>query len=194
METQTNKFPPVLIWTAGIAIILFCAAGIAAIMGWIPNSKGLQSDNAAPISLEKSQPEVPKPTKAKVQSDSQSRVAANTQPARVKCAECATIVSTREVETKGEGTGLGAVGGAVVGGLIGNQVGGGRGKDVATVVGAVGGVIAGNEVEKRARSTKSYAVTVRMNDGSSRVIHMAKAPTWRNGDNVKIVDGAIHSN
>ena len=44
----------------------------------------------------------------------------------------------------GVGTGLGAV----VGGLLGNQVGGGRGKTLATVAGAVGGGYAGHQIEK----------------------------------------------
>lgn len=39
--------------------------------------------------------------------------------------------------------------GAVVGGLIGNQVGGGRGKTIATIAGAMGGAYAGNEIAKR---------------------------------------------
>lgn len=39
--------------------------------------------------------------------------------------------------------------GAVVGGLLGNQVGGGRGKTIATIAGAMGGAYAGNEIAKR---------------------------------------------
>ena len=38
--------------------------------------------------------------------------------------------------------------GAVVGGVLGNQVGGGKGKTLATVAGAVGGGYAGNRIEK----------------------------------------------
>lgn len=37
--------------------------------------------------------------------------------------------------------------GAVVGGLVGNQVGGGKGKTLATVAGAVGGGYAGNRIQ-----------------------------------------------
>ena len=119
-------------------------------------------------------------------------------PARVAtvatCAECGVIESVREVAAKGQGSGLGAVGGAVVGGLLGNQVGGGRGQDVMTVVGAVGGAVAGNEIEKRVKTTKSYSITVRFDDGSSRVISEANAPTWRAGDKVKVINGVIQSN
>ena len=52
----------------------------------------------------------------------------------------------------------------------------------------------GNEIEKRVKSTKGYEVTVRLIDGSIRVIHQTNALTWRTGDHVKIVDGAIRAN
>jgi outer membrane lipoprotein SlyB len=58
----------------------------------------------------------------------------------------------------------------------------------------VGGAVAGNEIEKRVRSTKSYEITVRMEDGSSRVLNQASAPSWREGDKVKVVNGVIQSN
>ena len=190
METQVNKSPHPLAWIAGIAVILFSAAGIAAIMGWIPTSFGHPSDNAA---LEKSstntasKPAAPKAQTAPV------NVASNV-PSPAKCADCGVVESTREVATKGEGTGIGAVGGAVVGGLIGNQVGSGRGNTAATAIGAVGGAVAGNEIEKRVKSSKGYEVTVRLDDGSSRVISQTNPPTWRTGDHVKVVAGVIQSN
>jgi outer membrane lipoprotein SlyB len=81
-----------------------------------------------------------------------------------------------------------------VGGVLGHQVGSGRGNDVATVLGAVGGAVAGNQIEKSARSTKSYEITVRLDDGSSRVINEANPPAWRTGDKVKVINGLIQSN
>lgn len=195
METhviKANKSPHPLIWAAGIAVILFCAAGIAAIMGWIPTSIGGASDSAAVTKLEKPQTNTAKPVAAKAHTAPVH--VANNVPARVTCAECGVIESTREVNRGGEGSGLGAVGGAVVGGLLGNQVGGGRGNQVATVVGAVGGAVAGNQIEKSVKSAKSYEITVRLYDGSSRVINEANPPAWRTGDHVKVVDGVIRSN
>jgi outer membrane lipoprotein SlyB len=44
------------------------------------------------------------------------------------------------------------------------------------------------------KSGTSYESTVRLEDGSSRVISQASAPTWRSGDRVKIVNGVIESN
>ena len=197
METQANKSPHTLFWIAGIAVTVFSAAGIAAIMGWIPTSTSSPADSVVvakpPVTSAKSsiassntvQAREDARERAREQAHEDARAqrraqapvqVADATPAKWKCAECGVIQSVREIETKGEGTGLGAVGGAVVGGVLGHQVGGGRGQDVATVVGVVGGAVAGNEVEKRVKSGKSYEITVRLEDGSSRVIHEASAP------------------
>jgi len=93
------------------------------------------------------------------------------------CHSCGTIESVQAVQEQGEGSGLGAVAGGLVGGLLGNQVGGGNGKKAMTVIGAVGGGLAGHEVEKRARSTTSYDVRVRMEDGSVRSFRRAEPMT-----------------
>jgi len=193
METRTTRISPVLIGTACVALILFCAAGVAAFMGWLPNSNAARDSvmSDAPATLT-SKPAVAKARPAAERSAPMQRAA--NAPAKAACAECGVVESVREIDTKGEGSGLGAVGGAVAGGLLGSQVGGGRGKDVMTVVGAVGGALAGNEVEKRVKSTRSYSITVRFDDGSSRVISEANAPTWRAGDKVKVINGVIQSN
>ena len=187
METQTKTVPSSLMWVAGVAIILFSAAGIGAIMGWIPTSMGQSGSSsvASPSVAEKA----PVPVQRQVTEQRHSNV-----QAAVRCSQCGVIESTREIVSKGEGGAMGVVGGAVVGGLLGNQVGGGRGKDLATIAGAIGGGYAGNEIEKRNNSTKSYEVTIRMDDGSSRAFNAGSASSWRSGDHVKIVDGAIRSN
>ena len=182
METKATKSPHTLFWIAGIAVTVFSAAGIAAIMGWIPTSTSSPGNNAA-LAGRSTVPAKP-------------AARAYSAPAQVAaaCAECGVVESVREIETKSEGSGIGAVGGAVVGGVIGHQIGDGRGQKIATVVGAVGGAVAGNEVEKRVNTTKSYEITVRFEDGSSRVIHEASAPSWRTGDRVKVINGVIQSN
>ena len=60
--------------------------------------------------------------------------------------------------------------GGVIGGILGNTVGRGRGKTATTVVGAAGGAYAGHEGEKMLRAGKSYEVTIRMDNGSTRVV------------------------
>ncbi len=198
-QTSTKKSLHPLIWVAGVALILFSAVGVGAFMGWIPTADGGINDKAA---LEQQSANTVAPTPAPVtkhvpavRHTAPEQMASNA-PSRNerRCSECGVIESVREIQTKGQGSGLGAVGGGVVGGLLGNQVGGGHGKDAMTVVGAIGGAFAGNEVEKRAKSTTSYATTVRFDDGSSRVISEASLPTWRSGDKVKVIDGVIRSN
>jgi len=186
METRANSSIHPLMLATGAAVILFSVAGIAAIMGWIPTSLGHPGDTAAleKLSTNTASPPAPKAHTAPVHS----------VPAKAKCAECGVIESVRQVEQRGEGSGLGAVGGAVVGGLLGNQVGGGHGKELMTAVGAVGGAVAGNQVEKQMKSTTSYEITVRFDDGSSRVISTANAPAWRPGDKVKVINDTIQSN
>ena len=209
MRTQmfrTGGAPPVaLIWIAGIAITLFCVAGIAALMGWIPSSMGGAQDAAQRAAAAKPVDKpVDKPAPAaaaRVRSEAPPRSAAALPAAKpvaavapAPCAQCGVIESTRVVTVPAEGSGIGAVGGAVVGGILGHQVGGGRGRDVATVAGAVGGVIAGNEIEKRMKTGSSYEVTVRLDDGRALVLHEANPPTWRVGQKVKVESGAIVAN
>ncbi len=194
MATEVSKYKSsqLLAITVGIAVILFCVAGIAAIMGWIPTSIGGTREGAVVSNTEKPVKKTVQPVPAKVKTaPAPGQVASNA--AIAKCGNCGMIESVREIAAKGEGSGLGAAGGAVVGGLLGHQVGGGSGKQIATVVGAVGGAVAGNEVEKRVKATKSYDISVRLDDGSTRVINEDNPPSWRSGDRVKIVDGAIRA-
>jgi uncharacterized protein YcfJ len=57
-------------------------------------------------------------------------------------------VQTKEIQSKDDNRLIGTGVGAVAGGLLGNQVGGGKGKTLATVAGAVGGGYAGNQIQK----------------------------------------------
>ena len=115
-----------------------------------------------------------------------------------------TITHTRPVkdEHRVAGTALGAV----VGGLLGNQVGGGRGKTVATVAGAAAGGYAGNKVqqgmqerdtyttvEQRCRTVtdtsekiEGYKVKYRLQDKVDTV-RMDHAP----GDRIPVKDGQL---
>ena len=207
MDPTPGKSPHPLMWIAGIAIIAFCGAGVAAIMGWIPTSLG-KPDESTLTQLDK--PAAAQPAPSRLQSDrdrererdqererARERAARNAPPpvaVAARCAECGVIQSVREIETKGTGTGIGAVGGAVVGGVLGSQVGGGDGKKVMAVVGAVGGAVAGNEIEKRVKTTKSYEITVRFDDGSSRTFTQATQPSWHGGEKVKVIGGVIQAN
>ncbi len=102
------------------------------------------------------------------------------------CRDCGVIESVQTVTRKGEASGVGAVAGGVLGAVVGNQMGKGNGRKAMTVLGAVGGGVAGNEIEKRSKSTTVHVVKVRMDDGSLRTIEQAASA--RAGDRV-IVEG-----
>lgn len=100
------RSPPLLAWIVGIAVVLFCMAGIAALTGWIPDSiggvvgkTGIDATATVPVKAASSSP-------AKSQSAAAAAI----------CAYCGVIVSMRDVAVSGEGSGLG---GAVV---TGNEV------------------------------------------------------------------------
>lgn len=107
------------------------------------------------------------------------------------CHDCGVIESVRAVTKKGEGSGVGAVAGGVIGAALGNQVGGGNGRKAMTVIGAVGGGVAGNEIEKRAKSTTVHQVTIRMDDGSVRTLEQASAPAV--GARVQVEGGKLRA-
>ena len=84
--------------------------------------------------------------------------------AKARCAGCGTIESIREIDSHGEFNDLGAVGTAAAGEYA------------------------------RVKSNKSYAIAVRLFDGSSRVINDASPASWRLGEFVIVIDGANRSN
>lgn len=207
-QGKPSTHHPLMI-AAAIAIILFCLAGTAAIMGWVPSSLGgssstselTPSDRAAlasrladsdtPAMAAHSAP-LPEPAPLAQRAPAPVQLAAAT-PERKRnwCGNCGNVESVREIKTRAEGSGVGAVGGAVLGGLLGNQVGGGNGKKLATVAGAVGGAVVGNQVEGRMRATTSYEVKVRLDDGKQRTFHLQNLNGFSTGDRIKVVDGAL---
>lgn len=114
-----------------------------------------------------------------------------TASAATICKTCGTVIGVRTVEARGEGTGAGAIVGGVLGGVLGHQVGGGRGKDVATVAGAAGGAYVGHQTERNMKSATRYRVDVRMNSGKRRTFTYASAPAYRVGDPVTVNSGKM---
>lgn len=107
------------------------------------------------------------------------------------CAHCGVVESVQAVQHKGQASGAGAVAGGVLGGVLGHQMGGGKGRTAMTVLGAVGGGLAGNEVEKRSKSTTSYRVKVRTDSGALRTVEQATAPAV--GQRVRLDGSSLHA-
>jgi outer membrane lipoprotein SlyB len=105
------------------------------------------------------------------------------------CATCGVVRSIQYVEEKGQSSGVGAVVGGVAGGVLGHQIGSGRGNTVATVAGAAGGAYVGNKVEQNKKKKSYYNVTVKLDSGKTKTVTSSSAPTVKEGDRVKILDG-----
>ncbi|MDR3100695.1 MAG: glycine zipper 2TM domain-containing protein [Paraburkholderia sp.] len=112
-------------------------------------------------------------------------------PQQAACASCGVIEGISETRQEGHGTGIGAVGGAVAGGVVGNQFGSGNGRTAMTLLGALGGGLAGNSVEKHLRSTTSYSVRVRMDNGKMRYFTYHEAPPFQQGQRVRVEHGTL---
>lgn len=114
-----------------------------------------------------------------------------TRTAASACQDCGKVTSVAVVEKKGEGGPIGVIAGGVAGALLGNQIGGGTGKTVATVAGAAGGAYAGHKVEEHVRTTKVWAVKVRMDSGQERSFQFEQDPGYKAGDAVRLSGTSI---
>lgn len=111
--------------------------------------------------------------------------------AMAKCDNCGTVTSTKSYKVKGQGTGVGAVTGGVLGGVLGHQVGGGRGKDIATVAGAAGGAYVGHQTERNMKARMKHQVVVKLETGASRTFTFNSTTSYRVGDRIKVDQGKL---
>ena len=120
--------------------------------------------------------------------------------------DCHDETVTRQAPVKDEHQLIGTVAGAVVGGVIGHQIGGGTGRDIATLAGAAGGGYAGNRIQKnlqdkdtvtsteqkcatvydRSEKRTGYEVRYRL-DGKEATVKMDHDP----GDRIAVRDGKL---
>lgn len=107
-------------------------------------------------------------------------------PVAASCGDCGIVTAITAIKQKPDGSGAGAVIGAAAGGVAGHQVGGGRGKDVATVIGALAGAYAGNQAEKSIRAETVYKVAIRLDNGGSREITVKDASNLSVGSKVRV--------
>src|SRR5881275_2307641 len=63
--------------------------------------------------------------------------------------------------------------------------------DLVTVLGAAGGALLGNQIEKTARATKQWELTVRYDNGSTQVFTSQEQPFWHQGDRVRYYEGKL---
>jgi len=203
VKPASNRLHP-LVAGAAIALILVSLIGVAAMTGLLPSSNSTNAPQQQAMQQQEPPAQVlaaqPEPVSAKpvvqqaqaarpAQQPMQQVAPAHRQAAAV-CNSCGEVVAVRAENHTPSTSGVGIAGGAVVGGLLGNQIGGGTGRTLATIAGAVGGGYAGNEVEKRARTTTTYVVDVRMDNGQVRSFPQNG---WNVGDQVRVVNGHLQA-
>jgi outer membrane lipoprotein SlyB len=199
-----------LMAAAAASVLLVSLVGIAAITGILPNSHGTAAPAAsaplanasaptlttglgstAPVAAAPQHHTAPHKTHT-TQTTSNVNGPITVAHAQQVCSNCGTVESVRAItQHVQQGSGIGAVTGALLGGVLANKVGGGDGRKLATVAGAIGGGFAGNEIEKRTRTSTHYEVRVRMEDGSIRTFTPSGEPGWNTGDHVRVVDGNL---
>lgn len=166
-----------LVAGAAAAVIIVSAVAVAAIGGYLPGSKADTQEAKADTKNPRTAASQP--------------AAKHKAPVRVAsaCTDCGVIVDVKEATVMGKGTGVGAVAGGVAGAVIGHEIG--DGSRAGTAVGAVVGGVAGHQIERNARSTKRYDISVRMQDGSVKVVSSDTPPAWRPGDKVRLQNGVV---
>jgi len=108
------------------------------------------------------------------------------------CGNCGVVEAINVVQVKGDGSYVGMIGGGLIGALLGGQVAHrGTGRTAAQVAAAAGGAWAGNEIEKRVRSTRHYEVVVRLSNGGTQVVSFATQPQLSVGTRVRVENGNL---
>lgn len=102
-----------------------------------------------------------------------------------------TVINVRSITIERDQTsGVGAVAGGAVGGVAGSAVGGGTGRTLAIIGGAILGALAGNAVEDQVGKKDGLEITVRLDNGETRVIAQeADLPIMMN-QRVQVISGA----
>jgi uncharacterized protein YcfJ len=87
----------------------------------------------------------------------------------------------------------GAIVGAVAGAVLGHQIGGGSGRDAATVLGGAAGAAVGSQVGRGTTVTDAvYRITVQTDSGIVRYYDVPAAGELRVGDRVRVDNGVIY--
>ncbi len=102
-----------------------------------------------------------------------------------------TVVAVRPIVIQNDrSSGAGMLAGGALGGVAGNAVGGGTGRVIATVGGAILGALAGNAVENRVGRNSGLEITVRLDNGETRVIAQEADVPLSVGQRVQVISGA----
>jgi outer membrane lipoprotein SlyB len=112
------------------------------------------------------------------------------QAQREQIVRTGTVTGVRPITIENDkSSGAGLIAGGALGGVAGNAVGGGTGRAIATVGGVILGALAGNAVENRVGTTSGLEITVRLDNGETRVVAQAADVPLSVGQRVQVVSG-----
>lgn len=86
-------------------------------------------------------------------------------------------------------SGAGVAAGGALGGVAGSTIGGGRGSVLAAIGGGLLGAMAGNAVENRMGKRQGLEITVRLDNGETRVIAQEADVAISAGQRVRLISG-----
>jgi len=206
MEATKRLHP--LLTAAAISVTVFSAVGIAALTGLLPHSSSSTRESQpavgtpAPHAAIEQAVTMPAALPAPVSKPKPKRVAHASTPPVAQAPQAAeapapvvrpgllgTVDAVREIEQPGDAKGGGAVAGGVAGAVLGHNIG--DHNKLVTVLGAAGGALLGNHIEKQARATKHWEISVRFDNGTMQTISSDAEPFWHAGDRVRWLDGKL---
>lgn len=114
----------------------------------------------------------------------QARTAGSVQPGVVVGVR---PVQVHEDPRRGQRGELGSIVGAAGGAVIGRQIGGGSGRDLATLAGAVIGGGVGSRVDQRFAAQSALEVQVRLDNGRMVAVTQGADQGFRPGQRVSVV-------
>ena len=110
------------------------------------------------------------------------------------CSDCGHVTAVTVADKAGDSNAVGLIAGGVAGAVLGHQVGGGFGKDLATLAGAVGGAYAGKKIQENMNTSKVWTVSVKYPNGNNASFDFTQDPGFAVGDVVKSSGNTIVRN
>lgn len=112
------------------------------------------------------------------------------QAQREQIVRTGTVEAVRPVTIqKDQTSGAGVFAGGALGGVAANSIGGGRGNVLATIGGGLLGAMAGNAAENQLGKTRGLEITVRLDNGETRVVAQADDVPISAGQRVRMISG-----
>lgn len=112
------------------------------------------------------------------------------QAQREQIVRLGTVEAVRNVVIqKDRSSGVGALAGGALGGVAGSSIGGGRGQVLAAIGGGLLGAMAGEAAEHQMGKSSGLEITVRLDNGETRVIAQEADVAIGVGQRVRVISG-----